>query len=88
MTGRTEVEAWLRDWFAARAVSAGIATVPPGADVFESGVIDSLGVLELIAALEQTFGVRFDETHLQDPRFVTIEGLADLVSALGTAAPR
>jgi acyl carrier protein len=48
----------------------------------EMGLIDSMGLMELIAELEQTYGIRFDESHFQDPRFTTLQGLAELTAGL------
>ena len=49
---------------------------------FEAGVIDSLGVIELITEIEGEFKVRFTHNHFQDPRFTTIQGLSEIISDL------
>ena len=44
-----------------------------------SGVIDSFGVLELIAFLEDTFGIVLDPTRLQVTEFETVNRITALV---------
>ena len=39
------------------------------------GVIDSLGLLELITALEKKFSLRFDFSELDPSQLATIDGL-------------
>ena len=35
----------------------------PEADYFEAGSLDSLGAVELVAALEKEFSVKFEQAH-------------------------
>ena len=44
-----------------------------------SGVIDSTGVLELIAFLEQQFKVKFDDSELVVENFDTVEKIGQFV---------
>lgn len=44
-----------------------------------SGVIDSFGVLEVIAFLEDTFGIVLDPTRLQVTEFETVNRITALV---------
>lgn len=85
--GAWEVAQWLVAWFDAR------ATIPNDGiedrlrtNYFEAGLIDSLGVVELIADTEEHFGIRFSERDFQDRRFATIGGLSELVLELTPAA--
>lgn len=55
--------------------------------LFSKGIIDSFGVLELIAFLEDTFGVTIDPAwHLLD-EFDTIGKIVALVGRLQQAGP-
>jgi acyl carrier protein len=36
-------------------------------------------VVEFVTEIEQEFGMQFSDGDLQDPRFVTIDGLAELI---------
>jgi acyl carrier protein len=50
-------------------------------DLWDNGYVDSLGVVELIAFLEQRVGVKLPTSVLFDPEFKTIEGIARLLGA-------
>ena len=54
--------------------------------LFESGYVDSAGVVELIAFVESTFGVTLQDEHVFSDQFTTINGIAALVAACGTNA--
>ena len=79
---REQALQWLLAWFRRRETAAGKEPLDPAANYFESGLVDSLGLMELIAGLEETFRVRFTEDHFQDPRFATMDGLAELAAEL------
>ena len=49
------------------------------AHLFESGFVDSAGVVELIAFLESTFKIRLDDDHVFSDEFTTINGIAAIV---------
>jgi len=51
-------------------------------DLFESGFVDSMGLIKLISFLESAFGILIDEDHLFDERFLTIDGESRLVFEL------
>jgi acyl carrier protein len=44
-----------------------------------SGIIDSTGILELIAFLEGTYTVRFDDSELTAENFQSIQRIADFI---------
>lgn len=50
-----------------------------GVDIFDAALIDSFGLVELIAAIESRFGFEVTAEHLDDPRFRTIRGIAELI---------
>lgn len=50
--------------------------------LFSSGVVDSFGVLELIAFLEDTFKVEIDTTQHELNNFDTVNTIAGLVATL------
>lgn len=49
--------------------------------LFEAGYLDSLGVVRLIVFIESTFNLTLRDETLLDPRFTTIAGIGELVSA-------
>jgi acyl carrier protein len=42
-------------------------------------LLDSLAIVELLVGIEEDFGVWLDPAEMQDPRFCSINGLAELV---------
>ncbi len=55
--------------------------------LFSKGIIDSFGVLELIAFLEDTFSVTIDPAVHELDEFDTIEKIVVLVGRLQQAGP-
>ena len=55
--------------------------------LFSSGVIDSFGVLELIAFLEDQFQVTIDPARHELEEFDTIDKIANVVSKARAADP-
>lgn len=77
---------WLLRWFEQRGTVPG--TTPEEqlqVNYFDVQLIDSLGVIQLIAEVEEHFGISFHERHFQDRRFATIGGLSELIAELGAA---
>jgi len=79
----TETERWLASFFERQ----GAALDQPWEAVlneqyFDLGLVDSLGLVELIVGIEGELGARLESTHVQDPRFGTIRGLAQIVDEL------
>ena len=56
--------------------------------LYQEGYVDSVGVLETIAHLEQTWDVSIPPTAIFDPLFTHIEGIARYVLALKEARQR
>ena len=76
-------KAWLLEWFKSRGTLVQEAALD-GTDhnYFEAGLIDSLGVIELISDIESSFGITFTEQHFQDRRFSTVDGLAEMMCSI------
>jgi len=45
-------------------------------------VIDSMGIVEMIVAFEEGFGIHFTPQHMQAPEFRTVGGLIELITQL------
>jgi acyl carrier protein len=74
------VLSWLSSWFASKARSKPRDIVLCGdVDYFEAGWLTSMEVVEFVMEIEQYFNMQFSEQNLQDVRFVTIDGLAELI---------
>jgi acyl carrier protein len=58
-------------------------TAPPAADadLIDSGVLDSLALVELLFALEREFGVTIPLEELDIDSFRSVGSIADLVAA-------
>jgi D-alanine--poly(phosphoribitol) ligase subunit 2 len=54
-------------------------------DLFELGYVDSVGFAELLAFLAEEFGVDVPEDDLMSEDFVSIDGMARIVSRLTVA---
>lgn len=52
------------------------------AHMFESGFVDSAGVVELIAFLESTFKIRLGDDEVFSDDFTTINGIAAIVNGM------
>jgi acyl carrier protein len=51
----------------------------PDVDLFETGVLDSVGFVELLAALEQEFGCLFELDDLEIDNFRSVRAIAAFV---------
>jgi D-alanine--poly(phosphoribitol) ligase subunit 2 len=72
---------WVRQWFA----ETSGAPVPDShwtKSYFEAGIIDSLGIISLVEAIETRFEVRLPPDTFQDRRFSTMAGLTEIISEL------
>jgi acyl carrier protein len=76
----TVIERFIRRQF--RVVEAG--AMLRNTHLYESGVVDSAGVVELIAFLESTFKIRLGDDEVFSDDFTTINGIAAIVGAIGS----
>ncbi|MDJ0793299.1 MAG: phosphopantetheine-binding protein [Woeseiaceae bacterium] len=53
--------------------------------LFDDGIIDSLGLQQLIIHLEEEFGIFIEEEHLIPENFETVSGVSTLVESLAEA---
>ena len=76
----TEPLRWLIDYVAEHG-RLGDASVEELLDesYVASGLLDSLGVIQMLIGIEETFGVWLEPDEMQNPRFGSITGLAELV---------
>lgn len=68
---------WLIIWFSQKSE---IPLRVEDKNYFEIGLIDSLGVMELIEDIEKEFRIRFTEENFQDRRFSIIAGLSEIIA--------
>ncbi|MGA8274458.1 MAG: acyl carrier protein [Candidatus Sulfotelmatobacter sp.] len=55
-------------------------------DYFEAGWLSSMEVVEFVTEIEQQFAMQFSDRELQDPRFVTIAGITEIILDHSTQA--
>jgi acyl carrier protein len=60
----------------------GRTTLDRDTTLFSSGIVDSFGVLELIAFIEERFGIDIDPARHQLEEFDTVAKIAALVTTL------
>jgi acyl carrier protein len=65
------------------APATGRTTLDDDEDLIESGVVDSLGIFQLVAFLEERFGVAIADTEITPDNFGTIARIERLVAARG-----
>ena len=69
-------------------VGAGDPYFARGAHLYDSGFVDSTGVVELIEFVEATFGVKLEDEHIFSDAFTTIDGISGVVCECLSAAAR
>ncbi len=62
---------------------------PVGVDdsLLDSGLLDSIGIFEMVTFLEETFGVKVDDEAIVPEHFETIALIATFVDTLRADAP-
>lgn len=75
------LEAFVRERFRVRASDTRFSRE---VNLWEEGYVDSAGVVEVVAFLEEWAGQRLPDELLFDPDFTTIVGMSRQVSAIAT----
>lgn len=57
------------------------ADVTPGTPLIEQGIIDSMGVMELITFIQQTFDVEFDVDDMTVEKLGTVTAISNLITS-------
>jgi acyl carrier protein len=76
-----DVSNWVVDWFRSRGKLRANAHEVLQIDYLQSGLLSSLEIVELVSEIEGHFGIQFTEQEMQNSRFPTIGGIAELVAA-------
>lgn len=66
----------------------GLEAVTPGDDLIRRGIVDSLGVQEVVAFCEQRYGIVVDSADLVPENFSTVERIAAFVERKRAAPAR
>jgi methoxymalonate biosynthesis acyl carrier protein len=78
---RDETAERLRDILAR---TLGTAPPDPETDLVQSGLLDSLALVELLVAVEQAFAITLSPEELEIERFRSLGALAELVDSHGS----
>ena len=65
------------------APATGLTELDDDDDLVESGVVDSLGIFQLVAFLEEQFGIAIADTEITPDNFGTIARIEKLVAGRG-----
>jgi acyl carrier protein len=74
----SELEAFIVDEIA---LGRGIGTIGPDDDLLAGGIIDSLGVTQLVAFLEERHGIRVGDADLTPENFRTLSAIEAFVGS-------
>ncbi len=74
---RKQLEAELVQFVQARGLR--YAVVTSSTDLLESGLLDSLLLVDLIFHIEELYGIRFESDHVDPSNFRTIVAIVNLV---------
>lgn len=61
------------------AVGLGKKSLEPDEDLLEQGIIDSLGLMKLIAFMEKTFGIKIIDEEIVPENFQCLDSMVKLV---------
>jgi len=77
------IREFLVERYATELTTAGLLldSVPDNYDLLQEGVIDSLGVLEMISAVESAFGIKIDFENLDQDSLTKVGPFARYVAA-------
>jgi acyl carrier protein len=75
----SRIESFVRDTFD---VASNDPNFGRELDLFEHAYVDSVGLTELLAFIEDEFSVELPEDELMSEEFVTIDGMARVIARL------
>jgi len=76
----------LRDFILQNFPTARKRRIDDDSPLLESGVIDSLGMLDIVKFLEQTFEIKVEDEELSPDNFASIRCLSDFAMKKSAAA--
>jgi D-alanine--poly(phosphoribitol) ligase subunit 2 len=81
MSDISVIQSQVRDYVARQFLTDFNGQLTEESDLFEAGVIDSYGFIELVSFLEQTFGISLTDDDLASPQMSSLAGISQLVAA-------
>ncbi len=82
-TAATDVRAFLLEQYAEPLARHGVSAeqVSDGFDLLREGIIDSLGILDMVAAIEERFGMTIDFENMDAEQLTRVGALSRYVEA-------
>lgn len=77
----TEITSTLAKHIAEKIIKQPSRVITPDEPIISSGLIDSFSLMDLALYVEDTFGVRIDDTELNASTFDSIAQLASLIKS-------
>lgn len=75
-----DIKEWLYDFISKRDSRTDIKDkLKDSTDIFESGIMDSLGIVELLTGIESRFNIELISDSLEIDRFNSIQGIAEII---------
>jgi acyl carrier protein len=72
----TQIRAFVTDTLA---VPKGVASISRDEHLVDNGVLDSLGIFQLVAFLEETFRIRVGDEEITPDNFASLTTITDFV---------
>jgi acyl carrier protein len=82
---QTQIEARISE-FLVRELRVDAQRLAAATDIYEGGLVDSIGVIELLTFLEGEYGIEIPEDDLLSGDFSRIDGIAGIVARLASEA--
>jgi acyl carrier protein len=77
----TEITSTLAKHIAEKIIKQPNRVITPQESIISSGLIDSFSLMDLALYVEDTFGVRIEDTELNAATFDTLDQLASLIQS-------
>lgn len=78
---RTDIKEQVRAFITSNFYVADPTALEDGASLLDCGIIDSTGVLEVIFFIEETFGIRVEDSEILPENLDSIERIANFISS-------
>ena len=78
-----QVKEWILDWLESNAYKSKQELIENShKNYFDAGFLDSFGFISFVSAIEDYFDITFDDAQFQEPQFLNIDGLSEIISKL------
>ena len=76
------VEAKITRYVSDKLTVGSTGTIAPDQSLFEAGVLDSVGIFDLVSFLEEEFGLQIGDEQIVPENFESINAITDFVARL------